>query len=100
MQEFEFDEIGINHIQTLDFTTHLAFHFWESPEKVDCITKINGVGFNEAFSQKIIANIEGIEVPIIQYKHLIMSKITSDRLKDKADVDELQKVNRHNSNNK
>jgi len=34
-------------------------------------------------------------VPIIQYKHLILSKLSTDRLKDKADVEELQKVNRY-----
>ncbi len=98
LKEFEFDKEGIAHIAQLDFTKHLAFHFWEEPERVDCLTKISGVKFNEAFEQKIIADFEGINVPIIQYKHLILSKLSSERLKDKADVDELQKVNRQKSN--
>lgn len=98
LKEFEFNDEGIDHIKQLDFTKHLAFHFWEEPERVDCLTKISGVNFNEAFEQKVIANFEGINVPIIQYKHLIISKLSSERLKDKADVDELQKINRHNPN--
>ena len=93
--EFEFDINGIEHIKKLDFTKHLAFHFWEEPERVDCLTKISNIDFNEAFNQKVIADIEGILVPIIQYKHLILSKLSTDRLKDKADVEELQKVNRY-----
>lgn len=98
LKEFEFDNNGIEHINQLDFTKHLAFHFWEEPERVDCLTKITGVNFKEAFEQKVIADIEGINIPVIQYKHLILSKLSSGRLKDKADVDELQKVNRHKPN--
>jgi hypothetical protein len=94
LKEFEFDAEGIAHIKNLDFTTHLAFHFWEEPERVDCLTYISNVKFSEAYEQRVVANIEGIQVPIIHYNHLIMSKIMSERLKDKADVEELQKVNR------
>lgn len=28
-KEFDFDKDGIKHITQLDFTKHLAFHFWE-----------------------------------------------------------------------
>lgn len=94
LNEFEFDKEGIEHIAKLDFTKHLAFHFWEEPERVYCLTHISNVTFKEAFDQKIIADIEGIPVPIIHYNHLIISKMTSERLKDKADVEELQKINR------
>jgi hypothetical protein len=99
LKEFEFDSESINHILTLDFTKHLAFHFWEEPERVDCLTYISNVTFNEAFNQKVIADIEEIQVPIIHYNHLIISKITSNRLKDKADIEELQKINKFKSNN-
>lgn len=93
LKTFEFNEDDINHISSMDFTKHVAFHFWEEPERVDCITYISNVNFEEAFKAKIIAEIEDFKVPIIQYKHLIQSKITSDRLKDRADVEELQKIN-------
>ena len=42
-----------------------------------------------------MADIEDITIPVIQYKHLILSKMSSERLKDKADIEELQKINRH-----
>lgn len=98
LKEFEFDNEGIEYIKKLDFTKHLAFHFWQEPERVDCLTKISGVDFNEAYEQKVMAEIEDISIPVIQYKHLILSKMSSERLKDKADIEELQKINKHKPN--
>lgn len=91
---YDFNQDDMKYIEQMDFTKHLAFHFWEEPERVDCITHISNVSFNEAYKKKVNANIEGIIVPIIQYMHLIQSKISSERLKDKADVEELQKINK------
>ena len=48
--------------------------------------------------QKVMAEIEDISIPVIQYKHLILSKMSSERLKDKADIEELQKINKHKPN--
>jgi hypothetical protein len=98
LKKFDFNADDMEHVAQLDFTKHLAFHFWEEPERVDCITYVSNVLFNEAFAQKVLADIEGLVVPVIQYQHLIQSKITSNRLKDKADVEELQKINRHKKN--
>ena len=85
----------LKYISKMDFTKYLGFHFWEEPERVDCITFVSGVSFPEAFKAKVITNIEGLDIPAIQYHHLIQTKITSNRLKDKADIEELQKINRH-----
>jgi hypothetical protein len=90
---FNFNSDDLEYIRNLDFTKHIAFHFWEEPERVDCITYISNVTFDEADNKKILASIENLTIPIIQYNHLIQSKITSQRLKDKADVEELQKIN-------
>ena len=98
LKEFEFDNEGIEYIKNLDFTKHLAFHFFFFFERVDCLTKISGVDFNEAYEQKVMAEIEDISIPVIQYKHLILSKMSSERLKDKADIEELQKINKHKPN--
>lgn len=92
LKKLEFSSEGIDRIANLDFTKTISFHFWEEPQRVDFITKISGVQFDEADKQKEIADIEDIKVPFLRFKHLIASKITSDRLKDKADVEELQKI--------
>ena len=98
LEEFEFNQEDINHISDLDFTKHLAFNFWDEPQRVDCITYVSNVSFDDAYKAKVICDIEGINVPIIHYNHLIQSKITSERLKDQADVEELQKINKLKKN--
>ncbi len=65
LKEFEFDKVGIEYIAQLDFTKHLTFHFWEESERVDCLTYISNVIFEDAFNQKITLDIEGIKVPTI-----------------------------------
>ena len=94
LKKLKFNISDINHIETLDFTKHLTFHFWEEPERVDCLTMISGVKYDKADKEKVLAEFEGLTIPVIHYKHLIISKITSERLKDKADVEELQKINK------
>ncbi len=94
LKQFQFNKEGIDHINNLDFTKHIAFHFWQEPERVDCLTRISGVNYEEADVLKEIVDFEGLKVPVIHYNHLISSKITSDRFKDKADIEELQKINR------
>jgi len=93
LKEFQFDTDGIDYITKLDFEKHLAFHFWETPERVDCLTYISNVIFSEAYKQKIKAQIDGLSIPVINYNHLVLSKFSSKRLKDRADVEEIQKIN-------
>ena len=93
LKTFDFYEEDLEYISSLDFKKHLAFNFWEEPERVDCLTYISNVSFHDANTLKIIADIEGVLVPVIHYKHLVLSKISSDRLKDKSDIEELQKIN-------
>jgi hypothetical protein len=94
LKKFKFNKKDIAYIETLDFSKPIAFHFWKEPERVDCLTAINGVKYNDAEKKKVIFTIDGLNIPIIHYNHLIISKITSERLKDKADVEELQKMNK------
>ena len=93
LEVFDFNTEDLQHISDLDFTKHIAFHFWEEPERVDCMTYISNVSFEEADKVKTIATFDDIELPIIHYTHLITSKISSERLKDRADVEELQRIN-------
>ncbi len=94
LKKLKFNLKDIQHIEEMDFTTPLTFHFWKEPQRVDCLTKISGIDYKEADKNKIIAEFEKMKIPIIHYNHLILSKITSNRLKDKADVEELQKINK------
>jgi hypothetical protein len=61
---------------------------------VDFLTHISGIEFNKAYSANEIINLQGIDLPFISFDHLVLSKMTTNRLRDKADVEELQKIAR------
>lgn len=83
----------LKEIERFDFTKMLVFSDGEAPFKIDFITEISGVGFNEAWNAKEYVLLNNLDIPFIHYNHLIASKISSSRLKDKLDVEELQKIN-------
>jgi len=91
------------HIETLkkmDFTNPVpVFFFGKEPRKVDFITMIANVKFEEAIQEVNYIELENLKVPVIHYNHLIFSKLTSSRLKDKADIEELQRINKYRKNN-
>ncbi len=64
-------------LNSLGFTTPIMFIDGEEPFKIDFMTSISGVDFNEAWGQKINAMLDGILIPFINLNHLIISKITT-----------------------
>ena len=53
-------EEDIQHITNLDFSKHLSFSFGEEPEKIDFITRINLVEYEEADKMKVQAEVDGL----------------------------------------
>jgi predicted nucleotidyltransferase len=92
LKEFDFQTEGLEKLHNTDFSKPFVFNFWEKPYKVDVLTKISGVSFDEAYKKKIIENFEGLSIPFLDFHHLILSKMTTNRLRDQADVEELQKI--------
>ena len=87
-----FNDDDLSAINSIDFTKHVVFSIWDDPEKVDFITIINLVSYKEADSLKIIADLDGLKIPVIHINHLILSKINTGRLQDQADVEKLQQL--------
>jgi hypothetical protein len=97
-----FREIGIpaesiQHLADLNFETPQVFMDGVEPQKIDFMTSLSGVNFDEAWIQKKIVSIDELDVPFINYQHLIISKISTERVKDKLDVEQLQKINKNKS---
>lgn len=89
---FNFDDLQI--IGQTNFEKVFVFHIWEKPYRIDFLTHISGIVFKKAYKAKITVNIQGLDLPIIDFDHLVLSKMTTNRLRDKADVEELQKISR------
>lgn len=90
-----FNKDDLDYFLTLDFTKHLVFSFGAEPQKIDFITRINNVEFAEANKHKITHNFEGLPIPVIQLNDLVLSKINTGRTQDKADIEELQKIQKY-----
>jgi predicted nucleotidyltransferase len=92
LSKLGFDGGDIQEISGLDFTQPIAFSIMEPPEMIEFMTHIAMVSFEEADRDKVYADIDGLQLPFIHVNQLILSKINTGRAKDKADVEELQKI--------
>jgi hypothetical protein len=84
----------IDQLRAMDFTKVLAFHIGEPPRRIDFLTKIMGLTFQEANERKMFLPLGDFQVPVLHIDDLIVNKLISGRAKDKADVEELQNIMR------
>lgn len=59
------------------------------PLRIEILTSISGVSFEECFHQREIANLDGVDVSLISLKDLKRNKAASARSKDLNDLDNL-----------
>jgi hypothetical protein len=60
------------------------------PMRLEIITTIDGVGFEECFQNRVIADFESFKVNIISKSDLLINKRASGRPKDLVDYSKLQ----------
>ena len=60
------------------------------PNRVDVITVIDGVRFEDAWRDRVGVEIEGLRIPVIGRAHLILNKRTVGRPQDLLDADLLE----------
>lgn len=84
----------IKRLHEMDFTGIVSFHTGNPPDRIDFMTKIAGIKFNEAFQTRNFLNLQGYDIPIIDLDNLIANKLLTGRAKDLADVEELKKIGR------
>lgn len=61
------------------------------PNRIDLLTSITGVTFDEAWDDSIITKLDGIPVRILGRKMLLENKRATGRTKDVADIEGLSK---------
>ena len=71
----------------------IVFQIGVAPRRIDIITKIDGVDFNKAYSDKQKMEIEGIKIPFLSKEDLIKNKESTGREKDQLDVKYLRENN-------
>jgi hypothetical protein len=84
IREDEFSQLGI------------IFQIGVIPRRIDIITTIDGVKYEEADADKILVEIEDLKIPVLSIDKLIKNKISTGREKDLLDVKLLKKRRKSN----
>lgn len=81
----------LSDVSTSDFLEpRMVVQFGVNPRRIDVITLIDGVTFDEAWPERITVEVDGLDVPVIGRDHLIRNKIAAGRTKDIADARRLK----------
>jgi hypothetical protein len=64
----------------------LIYQIGVTPRRIDVITSIDGIGFDEAWANHIEVLIDGLTIPVLGRKELIRNKRAAGRPKDLADL--------------
>lgn len=71
------------------------FDVWSigvEPRKIEILTKVDGLIFEESKSHCKWFELEKIKIPYIDFDDLIKNKLASGRYKDLADIEQLKKI--------
>ncbi|MEM1116677.1 MAG: hypothetical protein AAF594_10370 [Bacteroidota bacterium] len=60
------------------------------PRRIDVLTSIDGVTFDEAWPKRREVEVEGLRVPVIGRDHLIQNKAATGRPRDLSDIEGLR----------
>jgi hypothetical protein len=93
-RELNLSDESLKLLSSIDFEGEVkVLNMGEEPNKVDFLTRVQGVSFDEAYTQKKSFPLAEVHVPVVHYDHLVVIKMLAGRPKDLADVDELAKIN-------
>ncbi|MCC7380344.1 MAG: hypothetical protein IT384_00835 [Deltaproteobacteria bacterium] len=71
-------------------TPGVVFQIGVAPQRIDILTKISGVEFEEAWRDRVELEIEGRRLPFIGRAQLIQNKRAAGRYKDLGDIEALE----------
>ncbi len=91
MRSFGFSEPHAWFDDSRPMQTRLVFQIGVAPVRIDILTEISGITFEEAWPNRTFVSWDGLEVPMIHRKDLIRNKKATGRLKDLADVEVLER---------
>jgi len=83
----------LHQIKSSDFEQEdIIFQIGVIPRRIDIITSISGVSFEDAKSDISYAEVEGLKLPILSIEKLIKNKTATGRDKDLLDVKLLKQM--------
>jgi hypothetical protein len=67
-------------------TPDIVFQIGRAPLRIDILTSIAGVDFDEAWNERQVVAVLGVELPVVSYRHLLQNKRATGRPKDATDA--------------
>lgn len=68
----------------------IVFQIGVAPVRIDVLTAIDGVSFDQAWADRVSAHFAGLPAPVLSRAHLIVNKRAAGRPQDLADVARLE----------
>lgn len=62
-----------------------------APRRIDVLTGIDGVEFDEAWGDRQLVSVDGLTIPVFSREHLLRNKLATGRAKDAADARHLER---------
>jgi len=89
LNDFGFGSLGLTEFDFLkeNYVTQLGY----PPLRIDILNTISGVEFDEAYTNKIDGDVDGLDVKFINFTEFIKNKEASGRQKDLSDIASLKK---------
>jgi hypothetical protein len=81
LQDLKVDELA---------SPDLVFQIGVPPARIDVLTSVSGLTFDEAWPDRLTIRIEQVDVPVIGREALIRNKRAAGRPRDVADIAELE----------
>ena len=74
--------------------SNAVFSFGVPPERIDILTSITAIGFDNAWGNRNVAEYDGISAFVLHWRELLTNKRANGRLKDAADAEWIEIVMR------
>jgi hypothetical protein len=81
----------IEGLTAIDFTTAGFFRIGREPDRIDLLTDIKGVSFDNSYAKRQLVKDRGVPINVIDLEDLIANKQATGRLTDLADVEALKR---------
>ena len=72
-----------------------VFQIGLPPSRIDLLTSISGVGFDEAWPNRMTIDVGGLQIPVLGKTEFVKNKRTVGRPKDLSDLDLLEEAERN-----
>lgn len=87
LETFGFGGLGLS---ISDFTrTDSVIQLGREPQRIDILTFVSGVEFDDAYQRRAVVTLAGMEVPVIGRAELRQNKLATGRTQDLADAEAL-----------